>query len=237
MKKNKIILALASSVILASCGAGKPLTYEEAKNVASEIIKKTESKDFKGPSKLTGEMVAKDKNNDATMKFVTDADKQYFYLKVEGTQKSELTGQTVTSSIETWNYKDADKYISATSLSSSGLSLKTYTEEKSWSAEYTSEAFSDVSNEFLKMLVNSKTEKEFVSGSGVDGLETLTYKSNGKDNLLIEGGNDNAAIHITIEKNLLTLLEIKTKDEYESYKISYGKAEINKPDLSGFMKA
>lgn len=238
MKSTKLFLALASSILLASCNLGaenaKTLTFAEAQATASEIIKATKDEKYVFPTKLTGELKATYGDEEASIKFITDTEKQCFYTKIDSKEIED--SQVVTLAMEEWSYKEGDTYISAISAVEDGKTQKYYVVTNKWDAEYTAESFVKLSAELLDEIVEAKAEEDFFDET--EGLVTsATYKSTGKGSFIMEAsGEEGASVKIVIKDNLLADLEVKQDDMVESYHVTYGKAEFTKPDLTKFEK-
>lgn len=238
MKSTKLFLALASSILLASCNLGaestKELTFAEAKEVASEIIKTTKDEKFVFPTKLTGDLKMKHGVEEASLKFITDSEKQCFYTKIDSKELND-DSQIVSGSLEEWAYKEGDSFINALSATAEGKTEKYYYTTERWVADYTAESFVSISSEVLDAITGATTEKEFFDET--EGMiSSATYKSTGKGNLIIEATGKDASMKLVIKDNLLADLEAKQDDMVETYHVTYGKAEFTKPDLTKFEK-
>lgn len=235
MKKNTIILALASSILLVSCGAGeKEVAFDQAKETASEILEATKDENFKAPTKATGELYTKMKDKgEAKISFICDMDNSYFYSKMEAIEVSDATSKTTEGVIEEWSYKEGEENIEAMSVTSDNETLKYYTKTREWSPSYTPTTFVSLQDELLEELSKAKTEKDFVDET--EGIKTIKFKTSGKGNLTIEvTGDDGETLNLVIKDNLLTHLEVTTKEATETYSVTYGKADFKKPNLSEF---
>lgn len=234
MNKNRLILTLASSCLLVSCGVGeKEVKFDQAKETASEILKVTGPKDFKAPAKISGVLTSKVRGDEAKLTFSSDSETYCYYEKEEIKEKDDSTGEYTNYCFEKWSYKEGEHFITAGILSEGEESRKYYRNDLSWQPTYTSDFFIKMENEFLKEITEAKDEKEFFEEA--TDYESVKFRTSGKGSLVIEAkSKEDDTLSIRIEDNLLTDITMTSGEDAESFKITYGKAEFRKPDLTGF---
>lgn len=234
MNKNQLILALASSCLLVSCGVGeKEITFSQAKETASEILKVVEPKDFKKPTKITGVLSSKGDGSEATMTFVSDSENYLYYEKMESKDKDESTGEYINYHFEKWAYKEGNSFITAGILAEGEKSYKYYRNDLSWSPTYTPDYFIRLGKEFLKEVAEAETEEAFLEEA--ENYTSVKFKSSGKGNIVIEAKNEESvSLDVKIEDNLPTYISMTSDGNTESFEITYGIAEFQKPELTGF---
>lgn len=235
MKKSKIALLIAGCSMLVSCGRQKEITFEDATQIADDIIQKMDSESFENPTKLTVEVYQYNSNprdgfefhGKGSINFENQTSYQEFSITyLESGEKR--AGKT-------WSFKEGDGHVVATDsedkkayfytgngLYYSFVDINYYVER----TRSVAQLFSELSDEEIDEFKKSLSEYKFTTkGEG-------SFAFQGKQ--LDEYGKTLEAYY-SIDKYLLK--EVFTVNGWEEEKVSltWGKATLfKKPDLSKF---
>ena len=258
MKAKRLILALAATTVLASCGKGKEIKQEEAKDVAKDISKKVNDSSFEAPGKLQLVMSAsyeeeggKVRKASAEMNF----SKPDYYLSVIAKSDDEKMGMYVY-----WEKGENNLYVVSdatedgereyvyTKVSADASSVESKFNTYAGSASGESGAQVDImdvakSGAALALQAVSAVPSSSAGISiGDNGVSyDYHYYSAGEGCLVVEGTttmtvNGEKTVSkgsITIENYLLTKYSAETKGLKMDISINYNRANLAKPNLSG----
>ena len=256
MKAKRLILALAATTVLASCGKGKEIKQEEAQDVAKNIAKKVNEADFKNPEKIQLIISMEEKDGDKVIKSsgeVNYSKPDYFFsfvMKHDGDSvggyrywdKDEKLLYTVMDETEDG---ERDFVYSTVSCEADKIDAmfagQTKVQEGSYNMDFS--AIGQLAGVVAQGMTASGSASIDIGGYGAS-VETH-YFSSGEGNLVVEASSTVKAgeksvtskSSIWIENYLLTKL---TSDDGEgnklNFEIRYGRANVAKPNLKDASK-
>ena len=262
MKAKRLILALAATTVLASCGKGKEISQEEAQDVAKNISKKVEAADFKNPEKIQLFLSVEGYDDDDKLQKmsveINYSKPDYFYSVIVKSNNRNLAAYNYWEKNANLLYtvldstSDGKRSFAYSTLSVDASKIEetfaSYT-EYSDSVEETgySMDFSNIGKlaGTVAIAATASSNLSFDFGDIVGGSVETHYYSSGEGNLVVEMSASGKAGTKTItetgsfylENYLVTKI---TANDSEGSKVNlefrYGRANTAKPDLNDASK-
>ena len=258
MKAKRLILALAATTVLASCGKGKEIKQDEAQDVAKNIAKKVSESDFKHPEKLQLSISMEGLNDENKVEKSTIemnySKPDYFYSVIIKSGSDSMSAYNYWEKNENLLYAVADATVDGKrSYAYSTISVDASKIDSTF-AQYTTSQQAGYNMDFSKIgqlagvvAVAATTSSSFSIDLGELGGSVEThYYSFGEGNLVVEATSTtkvgDKSVKSTgafyIENYLVTKV---TSDDGEGSKLSmefrYGRANTGKPNLKDASKA